>query len=219
MYMSGYWIPRAQGPFVVWSQNYDSGLTDVAADLNLSTTEVTAFHTGQAAFMTSYTESLEVEQTPMVKAQRKELVENRRIFVRDWHNQRVRYNPGLTDAIRIRLGVPVPKKPGHSEDPTTRPEAEILYSLRQLTIRFRDEGATKWAKPAGVHGVEICWAILDTPPATVAELVHSVFDTKSPYVFTFEENQRGKHFYFVLRWENGTVGKGPWSQIYDAIIP
>jgi hypothetical protein len=36
---------------------------------------------------------------------------------------------------------------------------------------------------------------------------------------TFDEDQRGKRFWFAARWENGTVQKGRWSEIFSAIIP
>jgi hypothetical protein len=217
--MAANWIPQAQDKFVEWSQQFDAGLADAAALLNLITSVVTAFHTAQTAFMTAWETLVAAPKGPVNTAQRKELVSARREAIGDWYNLHVRFNPSLTDVIRTMLGVPLPKQRSPGGLPTTRPEAEILYALRQLIIRFRDEGAERWRKPAGVHGVEICWAILAAPPATVAELVHSVFDTKSPYTFTFEEDQRGAHFYSVLRWENGTSGKGPWSPIYDAIIP
>jgi hypothetical protein len=56
-------------------------------------------------------------------------------------------------------------------------------------------------------------------PATVEDLINSAFDTKSPYTFVFEEAQRRKMLYFCLRWENGKGEKGPWSEIYSAVIP
>jgi hypothetical protein len=67
--------------------------------------------------------------------------------------------------------------------------------------------------------VEIRWAILDQPPAAIAEMVNSEFDTRNPFTFNFEEDQRGKRFYFVLRWENGIGGKGDWNPITNATIP
>jgi hypothetical protein len=63
------------------------------------------------------------------------------------------------------------------------------------------------------------WAITDTPPANVRDLIHSNFTTRSPLEMTFEEEQRGKRVYFAVRWESGTVKKGPTSDILSAIIP
>jgi hypothetical protein len=36
---------------------------------------------------------------------------------------------------------------------------------------------------------------------------------------TFDEDQRGKRLWFAVRWENGTVQKGKWSDIFSAVIP
>jgi hypothetical protein len=88
-----------------------------------------------------------------------------------------------------------------------------------LTIHFHDHGSEKKAKPKGVHGAEAAWEILDTPPTDWSQLTHSVFDTNSPLVLTFNGDQRGKTLYFAMRWENTRGEKGPWSDIMSAIIP
>jgi hypothetical protein len=50
-------------------------------------------------------------------------------------------------------------------------------------------------------------------------LVHSDFDTTSPCILKFDEADRGKRVYFCLRWESNTNLKGPFGEIYSAIIP
>jgi hypothetical protein len=44
-------------------------------------------------------------------------------------------------------------------------------------------------------------------------------ETRSPIELVFDENQRGKKLYFVVRWENGPKHKGKWSEIFMVIIP
>jgi hypothetical protein len=46
-----------------------------------------------------------------------------------------------------------------------------------------------------------------------------VFDTNSPLDIEFTEEDRGKVVWFAVRWENTRGEKGPWSEIYFAIIP
>jgi hypothetical protein len=53
----------------------------------------------------------------------------------------------------------------------------------------------------------------------VKDLIHWEFATRNPLALAFEEDQRGKRFYFAVRWETGTVKKGDWNDIYSAIIP
>ncbi|MDR1326304.1 MAG: hypothetical protein LBK00_09750 [Treponema sp.] len=49
--------------------------------------------------------------------------------------------------------------------------------------------------------------------------MNSEFDTANPFTLKFDENQRGKQVYFCLRWESSTSLKGPFGEIYSAIIP
>jgi hypothetical protein len=133
----------------------------------------------------------------------------------------IAYNPRVTNDDRRDMGLPV-----HSEArtpapaPTTYPEAEVDSAvIRHLTMHFRDNGKASKAKPAGVHGAEIRWAILPAPPAKVSDLVNSAFDTHTPFTLEFEEDQRGKAVYFCLCWENTRGEKGQWSEIVSAIVP
>jgi hypothetical protein len=91
---------------------------------------------------------------------------------------------------------------------------------RRLVITYRDEGSKRRGKPAGVHGIEVRWAILDTPPVHISELAHSSFDTNPPLTIDFEEDQRGKRVYLAGRWEISREGeKGPFGDIEEAVIP
>jgi hypothetical protein len=101
------------------------------------------------------------------------------------------------------------------------PDADADTStIGRVGIHFFEKGSRhKKGKPAGQHGAEIRWAILDTPPARWDELIHSDIDTNSPFTLIFEHDQRGKTVYFALRWENTRGEKGPWSEIQNAIIP
>jgi hypothetical protein len=130
-------------------------------------------------------------------------------------------NPRVPDNDRRAMGIAIrdttrtPNKP-----PKTFPEILIDTSIiRCLIILFWDMGSKSKAKPHGVHGAEIRWAILDHPPVSVEELIHSNFDTRSPFELMFDESDRGKTVYFCLRWESTRGEKGPWSEIVMAIIP
>jgi hypothetical protein len=90
---------------------------------------------------------------------------------------------------------------------------------RVVQIKFRAINAPRWGKPKYVHGLECLWVISDTAPAKIEDLLHSEFSTHNPLKLTFDEDQRGKRLYFAVRWENGTVKKGPWTDIFSAIIP
>ncbi|MDR0704094.1 MAG: hypothetical protein LBF88_03820 [Planctomycetaceae bacterium] len=128
----------------------------------------------------------------------------------------------VTHEVRAQLGLPVYK--------TTRTPSPVAVTypdhdtdsgmIRRLTIHFYDRGKKKSkAKPDGQHGAEMLWEILPAPPKSINELVHSAFDTHTPFTLEFSDEDRGKTIYFCLRWENTRGEKGPWSEIYSAIIP
>ena len=57
-------------------------------------------------------------------------------------------------------------------------------------------------KHKNAHGLECLWASLDAPPDLV-----------------FDDDGRGKRIYFAVRWESSTNKKGPWSEVFSAIVP
>jgi hypothetical protein len=104
--------------------------------------------------------------------------------------------------------------------PTTYPELEIDSSvIRRLIVHFKDNGSASKAKPAGVHGTEIRWAILPASPTKISELSNSSFDTHTPYTLEFDESDRGKAVYICACWENTRGEKCPWSEIVSAFVP
>jgi hypothetical protein len=141
--------------------------------------------------------------------------------MRDFANSNIRYNKQMTDEDKLVYGIrPVDKTATPAGELESYPEAEPDTSIiRQITINFWDSATKKRGKPHGVHGAEIRWALLDRAPALVGELVNSDFDTASPFMLKFDENQRGQRVYFCLRWETNTNVKGPYGEIYSAIIP
>jgi hypothetical protein len=131
-------------------------------------------------------------------------------------------DPPVTDEDRKAMGLPIhdgSRTPG--KVPGTVPEAETDSSkIRHLIIHFKDWGAKSRAKPHGVHGVEIRWNMQDEPPVHIeTELIHTDFDTASPFTLSFEEAERGRRIYYALRWKNFTNLEGGWSEIYSAIVP
>jgi hypothetical protein len=70
------------------------------------------------------------------------------------------------------------------------PEVEAQTpKLRVLRFRFRRIAMKRWGMP------------------------------KSPLELVFEEDQRGKKFYYAVRRETMAMKKGDFSEIYSVIIP
>jgi hypothetical protein len=128
----------------------------------------------------------------------------------------------LTEEDFEMLGLPV-HKTTRTPAPVAEsyPDFEIDSSMVNcLIIHFFEKGGShKRAKPAGQHGAEIRWMISDVPVVDANELLHSSFDTRTPFTLEFSGHERGKTVYFALRWENTRGQKGHWSPIQLAIIP
>jgi hypothetical protein len=140
-----------------------------------------------------------------------------RIFIKAY----LTYNPKVTDDERKVLGLPVHKK---GRTPVPVPERYPFFKIdssviRRLSIYFYDDANERRMKPDGVHGAEIRWDFSDTPAVNPDKLIHSGFDTASPYTVEFTGEDRGRMVYFALRWENTRGEKGPWSEIISAIVP
>jgi hypothetical protein len=130
--------------------------------------------------------------------------------------------PGVTDEDREAMGIAIQsagrKTPVPS--PNSFPVCTVDTSMvHRLTVNFRDSDANTKGKPHGVHGAEFRWATLDEAPEVVTKLTNSGFDTRSPFVLDFEENQRGKTVWFAARWETNSGLKGPWGAMFNAVIP
>ena len=141
---------------------------------------------------------------------------------RHFVNARLRYNDAVTDEDRVKMGLTVPdRKPTTAPEIKTQPEVYRIDSsvIMRIALYYKNTGDLSRARPYGTHGVEIRSAILDHQPVTTDDMKRSDFSTRSPYTFVFDENQRGKTIWFRLRWENTRGHKGPWSEIYVAIIP
>ena len=145
-------------------------------------------------------------------------------FYRQLYNGFLRNNPMVTDTDLVAMGLPM-RSAGRTPSPV--PATVPTYTVKTplpgiVELHYYDDAggeSRKYAKPKGVHGVEIRWAILDEAPVDWETLTHSAFDTATPFRLTFEGNNRGNRVYFALRWENTTGQKGPWSAIGFAFIP
>jgi len=148
---------------------------------------------------------------------RKLFEKNARVFVKAY----LAYNPSVLDEDRENMGLTVRKTTRTKlTDPVTVPSGsvETPYAAT-VRINFRDKNGIHKSKPPGIHGCDVCWAILESPPEDWSQLTHSSFHTTTPVDLTFTGYERGQTLYFALRWENNRGQKGHWSEIQSAVIP
>jgi hypothetical protein len=172
-----------------------------------------------AAYYTAYSACLE-PHTPVETEAKNDAKKAAKKALRAFVNQYLRFPP-VTDEDRTAMGIPNrDTHPTPGKKPKDIPETEVrMPKPRVLEFRFRRAGNKRWGKPDDVHGMELKWLITDTQPARIEELTGSEFATKSPLVMNFEEDQRGKRLYYIVRWETNTVLKGDFSEILLAIVP
>jgi hypothetical protein len=141
--------------------------------------------------------------------------------IRSFVNEYIRYSSKVSVEDRERVGVFGRTPPHPVPRPTTVPDLDPKAgNPRQIVISYRDKGSEHRGKPKGVHGLELRWAFLDHEPKSIAELVNSSFDTRSPLILTFGEEDRGKRIYMAGRWEINREGeKGDFGDIVSAIVP
>jgi hypothetical protein len=219
---NGDWLPSREQDLADLCQKWKAGLENAAnvtafgwkqAEVTEVLGKVTAFLTARAAY-----EETDSTKNRMAKDEAKDAAKT---AMRDFANGSIRFNKQMTPEDKQVYGIhPRDATQTGGSEPESYPEAEPDTSvLRQVTIHFWDSVTKKRGKPHGVHGAEIRWAILDHEPASMDELTNSNFDTASPFTLKFDENQRGKRVYFCLRWETSTNLKGPYGEIYNAVIP
>jgi hypothetical protein len=222
MASNGYWLPSREQDLADLCQKWKAGLENQAnttafgwkpAEVADALTKITAFLTARATYA-------EVDSTAnrMAKDEAKDAARGE---MRDFANSNIRYNKQMREEDKVVYGIHRPDRTSTpAGEPESYPEAEADTSvMRQVTINFWDSATKKRGKPHGVHGAEIRWAFLDRVPSSVDELINSGFDTASPFTLKFDECQRGQRVYFCLRWETNTNLKGPFGEIYSAVIP
>jgi hypothetical protein len=221
----GDYLPRPDREFLAWAINFLKYLMGRLEAFNFPQTVYQNLEQEKNVFA----QDLEVAEEPTThtKVTVQEKNDARKALETDLRQAIAEYlthNHLLTDGDRQLLGLPVHKTTRTPVPvPTEKPDFTITpLGGSRLSVHYHahdEEREAKNAKPFGVHGVEIAWAVLGAPPASYSDLAHSTFDTRSPYTFQFDLSDAGKRFYCCLRWENTTGQKGPWSEIMSAIIP
>jgi hypothetical protein len=214
-------LPRAFGALVFWIGNFMTYLKANMARFGISDEETTDLATATNNFITANAKADAPNAGKADRFDRAEKAKTASKVIRDFVNTFLRFNRAVTDDDRVQLGLNVPDpKPTPAPVPSSYPDIDPDTSIiLRITIHYHDAGSTSRAKPAGVHGAEIRWAILDKPPVETDDLIHSTFSTHTPRTFEFKESERGKTVYFRLCWENTRGQKGPWSEIVSSIVP
>ena len=215
------YLPSNDSSLKNWITNFLAILASILPRIEFPADE----HAVLTALLEKFSNKLRIADAPATRTKaaiqekkdaRKALEKELRQAVKEY----LSFNHRLTDADRDNLGLPI-HKTTRDDAPvaTTIPWTQVIVNLiRHLTFDFGGEETSK-AKPAGQHGMEMAGHIGGEKPANVHGLTRSYFDTHTPLTIEFEEEDRGKTFWYAVRWENTEGKKGPWSEIQSAIIP
>jgi hypothetical protein len=214
------YIPRKDAELVRWSANFATKVSENMSAWNIPNQELYNLHAAVSDFTVLHAQADSPAKTAIIVAEKNAARKTLIGLIRGLVNFQLK-NPIITDAQRIAMGLHV-----HDTTPTTipapvsRPEFDIdVLDLRRLKVNFRDMGATTKAKPYGINGAVIFYALLDTPPASTAALTRNVLATRTPFTLEFTESERGKTVYVAMCWQNEKGEKGPLSEIESAIVP
>jgi hypothetical protein len=215
------YVPTNEKTFFQWAQTLVAYVLTNLTNFGIDQAELTPIQAKLAAFVAAFTKAQEPNRGRVDITEKNDKQAELKSALRAFVKARLIYNPKVTDSDKENMGLPLHKTVRTpTPPPKTFPELELdVAIIRQVAIHFKDAGSEKRGKPEYVHGIELRWAILDNAPSSVDDLKSSVFDTASPYTFSFDETQRGKSLYICPRWENNKGDKGPWGEIYKAIVP
>jgi hypothetical protein len=214
------YIPAKDAELVAWSANFTTVITANSKAWEIPDDEINDLQAAADEFAALHAQADSPVKNAVVVAEknaaRKALIEK----IRTMAGFRLK-NPVITDVDLIAMGLhprdttrtPVPV-------PVTRPKISIeLIDVRRFKVVFQNMDTKSKAKPYGVNGAVIAYAVLDAPPADPDALTRSVLATRTPHILEFTEEERGKTVYIAICWQNEKGQKGPWSEIESAIVP
>jgi hypothetical protein len=214
------YIPRKDSELVPWSANFTSQIETNAVAWSITTEEVAALRAANNSFAALHAKADSPASSSIVVEEKNAARAVLEGIIRTLAGFRLK-NPIITDANRTALGLHIhDTTPSNIPVPTTRPEIDIdVVDFRRIKVIFHDMGSDSNAKPYGINGAVIIYAVLDAPPADHSALTRSVLATRTPHVLEFPEEDRGKTVYVAICWQNEKGEKGPFSGIESAIVP
>jgi hypothetical protein len=141
--------------------------------------------------------------------------------MRDFAKSSVRFNPKMTDADRLVLGIrPADTTPTNHPVPTSQPDTDVLPTTNHYEhkVRALNHALGDTSKPADAYGVRYAWQVGGERPASGEDLPKTKFTRRTTYVVGHTEADKGKTVWYATCYENGRGDPGRWSPVTDAVI-
>ncbi|MDR0582193.1 MAG: hypothetical protein LBG31_04420, partial [Prevotellaceae bacterium] len=193
-------LPYKDNDLLAWCTNFLAILASILPRIEFPA-EV---HAALTALLNTFKTKLGIAEAPATRTKtavkdknlaRKALKKETRQAVKEHLN----FNHRVTEIDRENLGLPIYKTTRDAAPvATTFPWVQVIINLiRHLHFDFGGEETSK-AKPEGQHGMELAGQIGGEKPANARALKLSYFDTHTPLVIEFEEEDRGKTFWYAV---------------------
>jgi hypothetical protein len=213
--MSTDYLPTGDSALLVWTQNFITYATDNAVRMGIDEAVIAPLTPLMIAFSVALAKTKEPNRgkvdTENKNKTRAVLKSADRAFVKAY----ILYNPKVTDADKLALGVHVhDTEPTHIPTPDVRPVVTV-HATGDGTILVEVE--KPW--PPHAKSVKYFWEITDVPDPNPANLRHSTFKNKLKHEFVFEQPDWGKNIHFACAFENGKGDSGPLSAMVSTIVP
>ncbi|MDR1865999.1 MAG: hypothetical protein LBR08_10565 [Bacteroidales bacterium] len=214
------YLPQKESKLVIWGDNFAKQVTLNATAWEIPASDVAELQTALDNFKTLYEQADSPQKNSIIVAEKNTAKKAFKDKVRELANFRLK-NPVITDAQRVATGLRVrDAKPTRISVPNTRPRLNLgVVDIRELSVRIRDTGSSRRARPYGVIGAVLAMAVLDAPPTSIDRLTRTALVTRTPYTLKFTEEERGKTVYAAACWQNERGERGHFSEIVSAVIP
>ena len=152
-------------------------------------------------------------------------------------HQRKFYKPLLSDADYIDLGLKIPDTIKTTvPDPVDIAKGSIELTIRYVLTVVHEIIEGPHSDTRANHGVRVNFGVvaddpaaqsaltgkqyyLAAPPHSPDQLAADKFTRRKRHAIAFPAEDSGKTAWFALRVENSKGGKGPWGEMFSAIIP
>jgi hypothetical protein len=219
------YMPRKDGDFLAWAQNFSSYLAGHAAQMGIPQQEAQEILAGVESIRNNIDSNTAAQDQARAArlaktTSRQDWAAKTRLLVR-----RLQASPVVSDAQRLAMGITVPGfgKAASDQSKPTSPAATVDRSRRlRHIIRYCDSAMlTRRARPRLAIGCEIWMALTDThiqPPEDFQMYRNQGLSLTSPYMVEFDGADAGRAAHYMLRWVLRDNSRGAWSRVVSATV-
>ncbi len=212
---SGPYIPRADGRFREWLENFAAVIAEAPATFQIPPTTAAALLDLSRRYAAAYAAA----NAPGTRGGPR-IVKKNAVRREAWKTvrpiaMRIKFHRGISDAHKIRLGVRSPqRRQSRIPAPTAVPALELLESRpRRHRLRFHNlQTPTSRAKPYGAAYLDLRIALSRRRP--LEPRPHDRVEQFTRHVFTvvFDQKDVGRTATYFGRWITKRGKPRPWSR-------